>query len=103
MILYKEWLIISTRSHMETFRPRYIRKVTTVCCTVSASSVCSHEPLALDTLLEPVFCKGLLWLALTDPQGFFLRHLTKKEQQPSYWKRYSVYFGEVLTIAWLSS
>ena len=30
MILDKELLIISTRTHVVTFRPRYIRKVTTV-------------------------------------------------------------------------
>ena len=30
MTLDKEWLIISTITHIKTFRPRYYRKVTTV-------------------------------------------------------------------------
>ena len=32
MTLDKEWLIISTITHIKTFRPRYYRKVTTVLC-----------------------------------------------------------------------
>ena len=49
MILDKEWLIISTRSHMETFRPRYIRKVTTVEDKVIQPKQISGE--ALDSLI----------------------------------------------------
>ena len=38
--------------------------------------------------------KGLIYLALVDPQEFFQQHLMKKEEQPSFGKRYSVHFGE---------
>lgn len=38
--------------------------------------------------------KGLIYLALADPQEFFQQHLMKKEEQPSFGERYSVHFGE---------
>ena len=38
--------------------------------------------------------KGLIYLALADPQEFFQQHLMKNEEQPSFGKRYSMYFGE---------
>ena len=48
MILDKELLIISTRTHVVTFRPRYIRKVTTVqSCEIRDLLKCKSR-LALD-------------------------------------------------------
>ncbi len=38
--------------------------------------------------------KGLIYLALADPQELFQQHLMKNEEQPSFGKRYSVHFGE---------
>ena len=35
--------------------------------------------------ISEVFVKGLIWLALTDPQEFPPQHLIKKEEQTSYW------------------
>ena len=45
-----------------------------------------------------LYYKGFIHLALADPQEFFKQHLIKKEEQPSYWKIYSVHFGEVSTL-----
>ena len=42
--------------------------------------------------------KGLINLALTDPEDFSKQHLIKREEQPSYWKIGSVYFDEVSTL-----
>ena len=39
--------------------------------------------------------KEFVYLALADPQKFFKQRLIKKEEQISYLKIYSVYFGEV--------
>ena len=36
-------------------------------------------------------------LATAGPQEIFKQHLIKKEEQPSFSKRYSAYFGEVTT------
>ena len=42
--------------------------------------------------------KGLIYLALADPQESFKKPLFKNEEQPSFWKRYSAHFGEVSTL-----
>ena len=39
--------------------------------------------------------KGLIKLAVAGPQEFFKQHLIKNEEQSSFSKRYSAYFGEV--------
>ena len=44
-----------------------------------------------------------MFTELADPQEFFQQHLMKKEEQPSFGKRYSVHFGEesaMLLFAW---
>ena len=41
------------------------------------------------------FNKGLINLAVADPQEFFKQHLIKNEEQPSNGKIYSVHFGVV--------
>ena len=38
--------------------------------------------------------KGLIYLALADPQEFFKQYLTGNEEQSSIGKRYSVHFSE---------
>ena len=65
--------------------------------TISEPEFMVWEVFEMGHFARPCFhcSKGLIWLALTDPQEFPLQHLIKKEEQPSYWKRYSVYFGEV--------
>ena len=42
--------------------------------------------------------KGLIYLALGEPQEFFKQHLIKNEEQLLCWKIYSVHFGGVLSM-----
>ena len=53
--------------------------------------------LLVDFIGETNNFKGLINLAMADPQEIFKQHLIKKEEQPSFSKRYSAYFGEVST------
>ena len=47
-------------------------------------------------------CKGIVskdpCLVLTDPKEFSKQHLIKSEEPLSFWKIYSVYFGEISTL-----
>jgi hypothetical protein len=43
--------------------------------------------------------KGLIYLALADPQEFFKQHLIKNEEQPYFGKLNSVHFGGVSTMS----
>ena len=63
----------------------------------SASKKLGYTFLGQASKGRPVYeglMKGLIYLVLTDPQEFFQQHLIKKEEQPSFEKRYSMHFGE---------
>ena len=68
---------------------------------MSTPNCFSQEPSRSECL------KGLIYLALSDPQELFQQHLMIKEEQPSFGKRYSVHFGEesamlLFAMSWLS-
>ena len=51
-----------------------------------------------ELIFQIFLMKGLINLAVAGTQEIFKQHLIKKEEQPSFSKRYSAYFGEVTTM-----